>query len=49
MEIYNILEFLRLVSTCCAGKSGEAESRSQEDILNFRMAYKIFEMVGQVD
>jgi hypothetical protein len=45
MEIFNLLEFLKLVSTCCEGKSGEAETIAQIDIMTFPMSLKIIEMV----
>jgi hypothetical protein len=46
MEIFNLLEFLKLVSTCCEGKSGEAESISQLLVMTFPMSYKLISMVG---
>jgi len=46
MEIFNLLEFLRLVSICCAGKSGEAEQIAQTKIMTFPMSYKLYTMVG---
>lgn len=45
LPIFNIMEFLRLVTLCCEGKSDIAETLAQESILTFKMALKIIKQV----
>lgn len=46
VQIFNVIQLLKLITLCCNGKSPVAEAKCRENILDFKNAVRLIKTCG---